>query len=94
MKIQTQVTVDIELKKLFKVLQPYIFVCENCSKVFLHTSLRDRSYCTNTCAALISSRKRRARIKKLDTDAYRKEKEAGRLRAKKSNERKKKRLLL
>ena len=62
--------------------------CRECNRWFIHTSKREREFCSNKCAVRKASRKRREDIKKHQPEAYKKELEAGKQRAQKSYERK------
>lgn len=62
--------------------------CEACARWFLHTSAKKRRFCANRCAARISNRERRAKVKANDPKRYRDEAEAGKKRSRKSYKRK------
>lgn len=67
--------------------------CKECGGWFVHTSHRERKFCSNRCAAKKANRVRYRRLKADNPDVYENEKEKGRERSKKSyNERKKKEL--
>lgn len=58
--------------------------CDECGHWFLHTSKRERRYCSNLCAARKGNRDRREAKKRNSRDEYEKELEDGRKRARNS----------
>lgn len=58
--------------------------CPECEHHFFHTSKREKTYCSNKCAAKKNARDKRAELKKEKGHEYKQELEDGRKRAKKS----------
>lgn len=67
--------------------------CKECNKWFLRITKRKREYCSNRCAARSSNRGRRAREKAKDTESHKQELKKGARRARKSYEKRVKKLL-
>lgn len=61
-----------------------IYQCPECSKWFIHTTKRERIFCSNKCAAKSGVRRKRASIKSDDPDEFNKELREGATRARNS----------
>jgi hypothetical protein len=62
--------------------------CKSCGKVFFHISKREKTYCSNLCAAKAGNKKRREAIKKSAPNLYQEQLRKASQRAQKSYEKK------